>query len=91
VVLITSAEHYVAVLNLDFDYVKYLDAPAVDAFNLTRLFSGTYVELQEAFKIANNTLAPKPGRMICPWARSEYPAYDRGGCLPFQQTRASST
>ena len=78
-VLITSAEHYGAVLNLDFDYVKYLDALAADGLNLTRTFSGTYVEGQGAFKITNNTLAPKPGRMICPWARSAYPGYANGG------------
>ncbi len=69
-VLITSAEHYGAVLNLDFDYLKYLDALAADGLNLTRTFSGSYVEPQGAFGIAENTLAPKPGRMICPWARS---------------------
>ncbi len=79
VVLITSAEHYGAVLNLDFDYVKYLDALSEDGLNLTRTFSGTYVEGQGAFKITSNTLAPKPGRMICPWARSAYPGYANGG------------
>src|SRR6058998_853912 len=68
-VLITSGEHYGAVLNLDFDYVKYLDALAKDRLNLTRTFSGAYVEPQGAFKIARNTLAPATGRFICPWAR----------------------
>src|SRR5690349_21833809 len=43
-VLITSAEHYGAVLNLDFDYVKYLDTLAADGLNLTRTFTGAYVE-----------------------------------------------
>src|SRR4051812_28099142 len=41
-VLITSGEHYGAVLNLDFDYVKYLDTLAADGLNLTRTFSGAY-------------------------------------------------
>ena len=69
-VLITSGEHYGAVLNLDFDYVKYLDTLAADGLNLTRTFSGAYIEPQGAFNIAENTLAPKSGRFISPWARS---------------------
>src|SRR5947209_554739 len=65
-VLITSAEHYGAVLNLDFDYLKYLDALAADGLNLTRTFSGPYVEPPGAFGIAENTLAPKERRFVCP-------------------------
>ena len=38
-VLIGSTEHYGAVLNRDFDYVRYLDALAADGLNLTRTFS----------------------------------------------------
>ena len=78
-VLITSGEHYGAVLNADFDYVKYLDTLAADGLNLTRTFTGAYVEPQGAFKIAENTLAPKPGRLLCPWARSGEPGYKNGG------------
>jgi len=78
-VLITSAEHYGSVLNLDFDYVKYLDALAADGLNLTRVFSGVYVEPQGAFGIAENTLAPKAGRLICPWPRSAQPGYANAG------------
>ncbi|MHA3774987.1 cellulase family glycosylhydrolase [Verrucomicrobiota bacterium sgz303538] len=78
-VLITSGEHYGAVLNLDFDYVKYLDTLAADGLNLTRLFTGTYVEPDGAFNIARNTLAPAPNRYICPWARSDQPGYANGG------------
>lgn len=70
-VLITSGEHYGAVINLDFDYVKYLDTLAADGLNLTRTFSGTYIEPQGAFNIAENTLAPKAARFISPWARDE--------------------
>jgi arylsulfatase A-like enzyme len=70
-VLITSAEHYGAVLNGDFDYVKYLDTLARDGCNLTRTFTGgAYLEQPGAFKIARNTLAPAPDRFIAPWARS---------------------
>ncbi len=79
-ILITSGEHYGAVLNLDFDYVKYLDTLAKDKLNLTRTFTGgAYVEPQGAFNIARNTLAPGPGRFICPWARSDQPGYAGGG------------
>lgn len=79
-VLITSGEHYGAVLNLDFDFVKYLDTLAADRLNHTRLFTGgAYVEPQGAFNIARNTLAPAPGRFICPWARSDQPGYAGGG------------
>ena len=68
-VLVTSGEHYGAVLNLDFDYVRYLDALAADGLNHTRLFSGTYREVPSSFGITDNTLAPKPGRYAAPWAR----------------------
>lgn len=78
-VLITSGEHYGAVLNLDFDYGKYLDTLAADGLNHTRLFVGAYVEPEGAFKISCNTLAPAPGRFICPWARSGEPGYANGG------------
>ena len=79
-VLITSGEHYGAVLNLDFNYVKYLATLAQDKLNLTRTFTGgAYVEPSGAFGIARNTLAPAPGRFICPWARSSQPGYANGG------------
>lgn len=78
-VLITSAEHYGGVLNLDFDYRKHLDTLAKDGLNNTRTFSGAYVEPSGAFKITRNTLAPDKGRFICPWARSETPGYPNGG------------
>ena len=78
-VLITSAEHYGAVINLDFDYVPYLQTLAGDGLNLTRVFTGPYVEPVGAFKIEKNTLAPGPGRFICPWARSETTGYANGG------------
>ncbi len=78
-VLITSGEHYGAVLNLDFNYVKYLDTLQADSLNLTRTFTGSYVEPQGAFNIARNTLAPAPNRFICPWARSDAPGDPNGG------------
>jgi hypothetical protein len=79
VILITSAEHYGAILNLDFAYGAYLIALAGDGLNLTRVFTGSYVEPVGAFKIEGNTLAPGPERFICPWERSTTPGYANGG------------
>ena len=78
-ILITSGEHYGAVLNLDFDYRKYLDTLAADGMNYTRIFSGAYLEPQGAFKIERNTLAPRPGRFLAPWSRSSEPGHPDGG------------
>ena len=78
-VLITSTEHYGAVMNADFYYPLYLNELQSYGFNLTRLFSGVYVEDFAAFNIARNTLAPAPLRFICPWARSTQPGYAGGG------------
>ena len=55
-VLLTSGEHYGAVLNLGFDYIPYLDELKARKFNLTRTFSGTYREDPTAFGIVENTL-----------------------------------
>src|SRR5918992_3750729 len=76
-VLITSGEHYGAVVNADFDYVRYLDELKRHGFNHTRVFSGTYIEPGEpapflppsTFLGYDNTLAPRPGRFVSPWAR----------------------
>ena len=78
-VLITSGEHYGALINLDFDYRLYLEALSDDGLNLTRVFSGAYVEPQGAFRIERNTLAPASGRFLSPWERSETPGYAGGG------------
>lgn len=77
--IITSGEHYGAVLNLDIDYGKYLKTLQRDGLNGTRTWSGAYCEPTTAFSIASNTLAPMPGRFICPWARSTQPGYYNGG------------
>src|SRR4030095_16702282 len=42
-VLITAGEHYGSVINLDFNYIPYLDTLQDHGFNLTRLFSGAFV------------------------------------------------
>jgi hypothetical protein len=77
-ILITSGEHYGAVLNRDFDYVPYLDELQARGFNLTRTFSGTYREVPGSFGIIDNTLAPAPKRYVCPWARSTTPGLADG-------------
>lgn len=78
-VIVTSGEHYGAVLNLDFDYAKYLATLEEDGLNGTRTWAGAYCEPHGAFNIASNTLAPLPGRFISPWARSSQPGYANGG------------
>src|SRR5690606_35978971 len=78
-VLITSGEHYGALINQDFDYVTYLQTLASDGLNMTRIFTGAYVEPVGAFRIESNTLAPAPQGFIAPWARSETAGYKNGG------------
>lgn len=78
-VLVTSGEHYGAVLNLDFDYAAYLRALQDHGLNHTRTFSGAYREIPSSFGITDNPLAPKPNRYACPWARSRTPGDDDGG------------
>ncbi len=78
-ILITSGEHYGALLNLDFDYRRYFKALAADGLNHTRVFAGTYREVPSSFGITDNPLAPKPNRYICPWARTKTAGYFAGG------------
>jgi hypothetical protein len=78
-ILITSAEHYGAVLNSDFDCLKYLNTLVEDGMNYTRIFTGTYFEKPGAFGIEKNTLAPAPGKALTPWARSDVPGNLGGG------------
>lgn len=70
-VLVTSGEHYGAVINAEFDYKTYLATLERDHLNLTRIFSGAYREVPGNFHIAGNTLAPKPERFIAPWPRGK--------------------
>lgn len=68
-VLVTSGEHYGAVLNLDFDYHTYLDTLASDGLNLTRIITGQFCETPQTIPwVGNeNTLAPRAGRFCTPW------------------------
>jgi hypothetical protein len=80
VALVTSGEHYGAVLNPDFDYRKYLDTLEKDGHNYTRIFGGSYVEVPEkSFGIKRNDLAPARGRFLAPWVRSSQDGYAGGG------------
>ncbi len=78
-VLITSGEHYGAVINRAFNYVTYLNELKAHGFNLTRTFAGTYREVPDSFGIVDNTLAPKASQFVCPWARSNIPGAGDGG------------
>ena len=78
-VLVTSGEHYGAVLNRNFDCIPYLDELKAHGFNLTRTFAGTYREVPGSFGIPGNTLAPEPGSYVAPWPRSDVPGAGDGG------------
>ncbi len=77
-ILVTSAEHYGAVINLDFDYVPYLDMLAAYGLNYTRIYAGAYLEPEHYF-IQDNSLGPRIGRHCLPWGRSAEPGYPLGG------------
>ena len=85
-VVVSSGEHYGAVCNPDFDFLRYLDALASDGMNYTRLFSGVYFEPQGAFGIEKNTLAPAAGKALVPWARTTE-AGNLGGGAKFDLNR----
>ncbi|MBI4165681.1 MAG: hypothetical protein HY508_08115 [Acidobacteria bacterium] len=84
-VLIGSSEHYGSVMNLDFNYVRYLDAIKAAGLNATRIFTGQYRERPGKFgpgidfEIVQNTLAPLADRFICPWPRTNQPGAADGG------------
>lgn len=68
--LISSAEHYGAVINGAFDYSKYLKTLYKEGMNYTRTFTGSYIEFSGASGIEHNTLAPEPGNLIVPWKQT---------------------
>ena len=47
--------------------------------NLTRIFTGAYLEPLGAFNIADNNLAPTSEKFICPWPRSKESGNALGG------------
>lgn len=79
-VLLTSGEHYGAVINLDFNYVAYLDELQSKGLNCTRTSVGPYIEFPGWFRYTSDQpQSPAAGRYICPWARSSEPGYINGG------------
>lgn len=78
-VLITSGEHYGAVLNTAFNQIKYLDTLAADGLNLTRVFPGSYAEVPGDFVITKNTLAPDRQNFLTPYPRTKTPGALDGG------------
>ena len=89
-IIITSGEHYGAVLNVDFNYAAYLTELQTRGLNGTRTFAGAYFEPQGAFNIAENTLAPANGRYIGPWMRTLVPGATHGG-TKFDLTKFNDT
>ncbi len=82
VILISSAEHYGSLVNLDFNYKLYLESLGKEGFNYTRIFTGTYIEpVENIFGIEMNTLAPLPGRFLAPWTKIGE-KYDLGSFNP---------
>lgn len=77
--IISSSEHYGAVLNPEFDYLHYLNTLHNDGMIYTRLFAGSYFEKEGSFGIERNTLAPAPGKALLPWKRSIEPGAKCGG------------
>jgi hypothetical protein len=78
-IIVSSSEHYGAVINPDFNIIRYLDALQKDGMTYTRLFTGTYFEKDGSFGIEKNTLAPVTGKALVPWKRSNEPGAACGG------------
>jgi hypothetical protein len=68
-ILITSDQHYGAVINLDFDYIPFLDRLKEYGMNLTRIYPGGYIEMKDQYT-KGNPLGPAPDRYILPWKKS---------------------
>lgn len=75
-ILVTSGEHYGAVLNAKFDYERYLNRLYRDGLNHTRIFTGIYREVPGSFNIAANTLAPEQDQWLTPFLRLPDGKYD---------------
>ena len=78
-VLISSGEHYGAVMNTGFDYITYLNTLASDGLNVTRTFSGSYHEPGHAFNISHNTMAPAPENLFAHGQEVSKPGFKGGG------------
>lgn len=74
--LVGSSEHYGALINAEFDFIRYLDEIRACGLNYVRIFSGSYRETTGSFGISENTLAPLDVGFIAPWAKAENGRYD---------------
>jgi hypothetical protein len=70
IVLITSDHHYGAVIDKDFDFMRYLEYLANNGMNLTRIYPGGMFEPTDKY-LPGNPLGPRRGRQILPWAISD--------------------
>jgi hypothetical protein len=70
--LITSDQHYGAVINMDFDYIPFLDTLAANGMNFTRIYPGGYIEKDGEY-MQDNNLGVRNGRQILPWVKTSIP------------------
>jgi hypothetical protein len=71
-VFITSDHHYGAIIDLDFDYVKYMDYLETYGMNLTRIYPGGMFEPPDKYQ-KGSPLGPLPGRQLLPWRKTTQP------------------
>jgi hypothetical protein len=76
IVLITSDQHYGAVIDRNFDWRKYLEYLFQNGMNLTRIYPGAMFEPPDKY-LPGNPLGPLQGMQLLPWAKS-----DRSGANP---------
>jgi hypothetical protein len=77
-ILITSAEHYGAVVNSKFDYKAYFNWLAAYGLNYTRIYPGYLTEPPDKW-LKGNSLGLRADEIILPWKRSNEPGYAMGG------------
>ena len=77
ILLITSAEHYGAVINKKFDYVTYFDKLAKYGCNYTRVYPGALNQPKGNW-MKDGNMAPLEN-FIAPWSRSDIPGFLGGG------------
>ena len=80
-VLITATEHYGAVINRNFDYVRYLEDAADKKATLSRCFL-LFRELEGVPLNPHSPCKPTPGEYVAPFLRTG-PGYATDGFLKF--------
>ena len=84
-VLVTATEHYGAVLNRNFDYVRYLEEAADKRATLSRCFL-LFRELEGVPLNPHSPCKPTPGEYVAPFLRTG-PGYATDGYLRFDLER----